>query len=78
MGGFLVGSLALIVLYVAVQPGTAGAAQAGGNVLVAGLRRALSADVAGIPPARAGSTGAAVGSAAAGAAKAAADAARGN
>ena len=49
MRGFLLGSLALIVLYVVVQPGTAKAAQAGGNVLVEGLRRALSADVAGIP-----------------------------
>ncbi len=49
MRGFAFGSFALIVLYVAVQPGTAGAAAKGSNVLVAGLRRLLSPDVAGIP-----------------------------
>src|SRR5882757_4629255 len=49
MRGFLVGSFALIVLYAVLQPGAAGAAAAGGNVTVSGLRRLLSADVAGIP-----------------------------
>ena len=49
MIGFAVGSLVLIGLYVVVQPGSARAAEAGSNVLVSGLRRLLSADVAGIP-----------------------------
>jgi hypothetical protein len=49
MRGFLAGSLALIVLYVAVQPGTASKAQTGGNVLVGLLRRALSPQIAGLP-----------------------------
>ena len=49
MRGFLVGSLALIVLYVAVQPGSAAKAQTGSNVLVSTLRRALSPQVAGLP-----------------------------
>jgi hypothetical protein len=49
MRGFVVGSLALIVLYVVVQPGTADKAATGGNVLVSLLRRALSPQVAGIP-----------------------------
>lgn len=47
--GFWLGSLTLIIIYVAVQPGSAKAATAGGNVIVATLRRALSPDVAGIP-----------------------------
>lgn len=47
--GFGVGSLALIALYVGLQPNSAEAATVGGNALVAGLRRMLSADVAGIP-----------------------------
>lgn len=49
MRGFLVGSFALIVLYVAVQPGVAGKAAGGGNVLVTLLRHGLSPQVAGIP-----------------------------
>ena len=49
MRGFLAGSLALIVLYVVVQPGTAGKAATGGTVLVSALRRALSPQVAGVP-----------------------------
>lgn len=49
MRGFVVGSLVLVVLYVVVQPRAAGAAAAGGNVLVEGLRRMLSPQVAGIP-----------------------------
>lgn len=47
--GFAVGSLALIALYVGLQPNAATAAEAGGNALVGMLRRALSADVAGLP-----------------------------
>lgn len=49
MRGFLAGSLALIVLYVAVQPGNAAKAQTGSNTLVSLLRRALSPQVAGVP-----------------------------
>lgn len=50
MRGFVVGSLALIALYVAVSSRRgAQAAQAGGNWLVAGMGRLLSPDVAGIP-----------------------------
>jgi len=49
MRGFVVGSLALVVLYVGLQPGVARTAEAGGNVLVEGMRRLLSGDVAGIP-----------------------------
>jgi hypothetical protein len=49
MRGFFVGSLALIALYVGLKPGTAGKAEAGGNALVATMRRLLSPDVAGIP-----------------------------
>lgn len=47
--GFWAGSLALIVLYVAVQPGTASKTQAGGNALVELMKRALSPDVPAIP-----------------------------
>jgi hypothetical protein len=50
--GFFTGSLALIVLYVALQPGSARAAEAGGGVVVEALRRALSPDVAGVPQRR--------------------------
>lgn len=49
MRGFVVGSLVLIVLYVALKPGSAAAVEVGGNVVVDGLRRALSPDVAGLP-----------------------------
>lgn len=49
MRGFIVGSLALIVLYVAGQPNAAKAAASGGKWGLSGLRRALSPDVAGIP-----------------------------
>lgn len=49
MRGFLVGSLGLIVLYVALQPNSASTVEKGSNVLTALLRRGLSADVAGIP-----------------------------
>lgn len=49
MYGILGGSLALIMLYVALQPNSANAAQAGGNALAAGARRLLSPNVAGIP-----------------------------
>lgn len=54
MRAFALGSLALVVLYVAVQPNTGRAAEAGSNVLVNGLRRLLSADVAGIPQRKGG------------------------
>lgn len=47
--GLAAGSLALIAVYVAVQPGASGRLAAGGNVLVVGLRRLLSPEVAGIP-----------------------------
>lgn len=49
MRGVLVGSLTLIVLYTVLQPNAAKAAASGGNILVAGTRRLLSATVAGIP-----------------------------
>jgi len=47
--GFAAGSLLLIALYVGLQPNAANAAQTGSNVLVQGLRRLLSGDVAGVP-----------------------------
>lgn len=47
--GFLAGSLVLVALYVAVQPGSGRAVQEGGGWLISGLRRALSPDVAGVP-----------------------------
>ena len=47
--GFLVGSMALIVLYVAVQPGTADKLGLGSNAVIALIRRGLSPQVAGIP-----------------------------
>jgi len=50
--GFLAGSLALIALYVGLQPGAARAAEVGGGVAVEALRRALSPDVAGVPQRR--------------------------
>jgi hypothetical protein len=50
--GFATGSLALIALYVALKPGSARAAEAGGGVVVEALRRALSPDVAGVPQRR--------------------------
>jgi hypothetical protein len=50
--GFFAGSLALIAFYVLLKPGSARAAEAGGGVVVEGLRRALSPDVAGVPQRR--------------------------
>jgi hypothetical protein len=47
--GFLVGSLALIVLSVGVSAGTADKVLAGTGVLNAMLRRALAPNVAGLP-----------------------------
>jgi hypothetical protein len=47
--GFVIGSLALVVLYVGAQPNSAAAAQTGAGLLVGMLRRLLSPDVAGIP-----------------------------
>jgi hypothetical protein len=52
MRGFAAGSFALVVLYVALQPNSPKATAAAGGVIVAGLRRLLSADVAGIPQRR--------------------------
>jgi len=52
MRGFLVGSLALIVLYALLQPNTGKAITAGGNSVSAGIRRALAPDVAGVPARR--------------------------
>lgn len=60
-GGFLTGSLVLIVLYALTQRGAAGAVEAGGGAFGSGLRRVLSADVAGVPD-RSGGAGASIGS----------------
>jgi hypothetical protein len=49
MRGFVVGSLALVVGYVLLQPGAAGKISTGGGLLAGGLRRLLSPTVAGIP-----------------------------
>lgn len=49
MRGFVIGSLALVVLYALLQPGAADRVGQGSNVLVSGMRRILSGDVAGIP-----------------------------
>ncbi len=49
MRGFVVGSLALIALYVGLQARGIKAVETGGGAVVSGLRRALSPDVAGIP-----------------------------
>lgn len=49
MKGFLAGSLALIVLYVALQPGTANKADTASGVLVSGIRHLLSGDFAAVP-----------------------------
>jgi hypothetical protein len=46
--GFVAGSLALIILYVVVQPGTSGKVEQGGNTLVALTKRLFSPEVAGI------------------------------
>ncbi len=47
--GFVTGSLALIVLYVVVQPGPSQKLGIAGNVVVELLKRGFSPDVAGIP-----------------------------
>jgi hypothetical protein len=47
--GFATGTLALIVLYVVVQPGTAGKADTASGWLQQGMRRWLASDVAGVP-----------------------------
>lgn len=49
MRGFVVGSLALIAVYVAVQPTASRAAATGTGWALSGLRRLLSPDVAGVP-----------------------------
>lgn len=49
MKGFALGTLALVLAYIAVKPGTADAATQGGNILVSALQRLLSPNVAGIP-----------------------------
>lgn len=49
MRGFVVGSLALIVLYVVVQPGSASKLSTGSNVLSSSFARLLSPDAAGVP-----------------------------
>lgn len=49
MRGVLAGSLALIVLYVVVQPGASSKVEQGGNVITKLFRRALSPGVAGVP-----------------------------
>jgi hypothetical protein len=45
----LAAGLALVALYVLVQPGASGKVESGSNVLVGGLRRLLSGDVPGLP-----------------------------
>ena len=47
--GFAVGTLALVALYVGLQAGGVRAAEQGSGWLVAGLRRFMSPEVAGIP-----------------------------
>lgn len=59
--GFAAGTLALVVLQVALKDGTAAAATAGSNVLVKGLRRLFSPEVAGVPQRNAAVTGSAHG-----------------
>jgi hypothetical protein len=49
MRGFAVGSLVLIVLYVALQPGSADRLSEGSGLLSGGFRRLISPDVAGVP-----------------------------
>jgi hypothetical protein len=49
MRGFLVGSLALVVLYVLVQPGTAAKADTASGVVTTALKHLLSGDFAAIP-----------------------------
>lgn len=46
--GFVVGSLALIIFYVAIQEGASGKAETASNALIRGMRRLLSPEVAGI------------------------------
>ncbi|HET6215347.1 MAG TPA: hypothetical protein VFE14_20950 [Micromonosporaceae bacterium] len=48
MGGFLAGSLVLIVLYVLVQPGAASKVESASGLSLTALRHALSPEVAGI------------------------------
>ncbi len=48
MPGFVLGSIGLIGLWVLVQEGTAGRVADASNILVAVLRRVMSADAAGI------------------------------
>lgn len=47
--GFAAGSLALIALYVFVQRGAADKVAGGSNLILSGVRRLLSGDVAGLP-----------------------------
>jgi hypothetical protein len=47
--GIVIGSLALIVLYVGLQPGSAGAVSEGAGIFTGFLNRLLSSDVAGVP-----------------------------
>lgn len=47
--GAIVGSLAMIALYVALQPGSAGAVSDASNVWTKFLNRLMSSDVAGVP-----------------------------
>lgn len=49
MKGFVVGSLALIVLYVVVQPGSANKVDTASGWLQQGMRRWLASSVAGVP-----------------------------
>lgn len=49
MRGFVIGSIALVALSVAVQPTSANATRQGASWLVSGLRRLLSPDIAGVP-----------------------------
>lgn len=47
-GGFLAGSLALIVLYTLVQSGTANTADQASSLIITGLKHVLSPDYAAI------------------------------
>ncbi len=58
--GALVGTLTLIVLYAIVQEGSSTRLASGSNLLLSGLRRFLSGDVAGVPQ-RGAASGAATG-----------------
>lgn len=69
MRGFLVGSLALVVLRALVQDGSSKRVEQGSNWLTDGVRRVLSGNVAGVPKRGAGKRAAAAAGAVGGAVK---------